>query len=762
MEQRTRTQPRGGVRAPPRAERIGLLIIVAVSAAGAAVCSAQPVGTRAADALWCALLGALAPVAGSRASRVALLLTGGMSAVIGIGGDTTAVVASIVLILLVGLTAASRRPNPIVGALIGAIAAQVLLRGPTYGFHGLPTIVAIAALAPVAWSAWRSSPRRSRRVVGWGVGAIVVLIVVVGIGLAVLTLRARSEIQRAASDATAGLDHLAKGEPTEATASFEQSATRFASARRTLDSWISWPGRGIPIAAQNLRALRTASAAGVDLASTAADTAASADYRSLTVDAGHIDLAKIRSLDAPIARSLDTITSALADVNAVRSEWLVAPVDAAFTKLVDRLTQTRNQADVALLGVRAAPALLGGDGTTRYFVSFGSPGESRNGGGLIGAYGILDVNGGTIRLTRSDTITALYRSRPPWYAFDPPTDWQERYGLYNVDRNVANFSASPSWPVDTSVISQLYPQAPGGAPIAGAIYADPSALAGLLSITGPITVPGITTQLNTDNVEQYLLHDQYIEFANDVGGRKDVLGDVARATFDALVSRPLPNLATLGRVLGPLVDAGHLRVSVSDAGGEHFLDQVGVSGDWNPTPGSDVLSVRSANLLTNKIDAFLHRSIDVQTRIDGDTVRSTVTVEMRNDAPPSGLPPYLIGNSSGLPDGTSRTIVTVYSPLALDSVTINGSPTGAQVQQEFGGPTYGVVAEIPAGSTITIRYELVGPVPSRPYRLEVIPQAMANPDHLLVGTGTGASGALRTRYDGVLDHIVNISPIAVS
>ena len=247
-------------------------------------------------------------------------------------------------------------------------------------------------------------------------------------------------------------------------------------------------------------------------------------------------------------------------------------------------------------------------------------------------------------------------------------------------------------------------------------------------------MPGIDVRLNADNAEQFLLVDQYIEFDGDNPQRKELLGDVAEATFDALTSRPLPGVSRLVNVLGPLVEAGHLRFSVTDPTAEAFFDEVGLSGQWNPTPGSDYLSVRSTDLDANKIDAFLFRDIDVATTVDPATgeLRSTVTVTLRNDAPPDGLPRYLIGNGTGRPSGTNRNRVTLYTPHQLTSATVDGETTGASREREFDGPVYAVEVEIPPLSTRTVVMELQGVVPAWPYSLEILTQPTANPDQMTI------------------------------
>ena len=182
---------------------------------------------------------------------------------------------------------------------------------------------------------------------------------------------------------------------------------------------------------------------------------------------------------------------------------------------------------------------------------------------------------------------------------------------------------------------------------------DPAALAGLLELTGPVTLPGRDVVLDAANVEQFLYVDQYVLIGGANPERSELLGDVARATFDALTSQSLPGISDLTETLGPLVSAGHLRLSVTQPDAEVFLDRVGLSGRWTVAPGGDYLSVRSDDLLANKIDSFLHRDIDVSSRVDPGSgeVRSVVTVTLRNDAPAEGLPDYVIGNTLGVPTG---------------------------------------------------------------------------------------------------------------
>ena len=737
-------------------------IIAVLSGGAAALSPAEPVGLPIADALWCATLGVAVPLVASRARRWAMLWAGGVAAVVGVGGDTTAKVCTVVLLVLIGLITFSDRRDRLEAALLGAFAVQALLRGPSFGFVGLPTLVGLAALGPLAWSTYRVARTREKRLSRTVALVTLVIVGAFSVSAAVGAFLVRDTLQVARDQATAGLDLIRAGDTAGATTQLTLAAEEFAAAADSLDNPLLWGGAYVPVVGQHVEALRQVSAAGRDLSTSAATTSSTADYRDLTAENGQVDLARVRLLQGPVADSAAVAASAVDAVATVRSPWLLSPVGDELARFDEKLADAAEQASLANDGLQVAPELLGGDGPRRYFVAFSTPGESRNGGGYIGAYGILTAVDGKLELVESGSLNELDRPPPDsGYAFDPPPDWSVRYGGYSVQNFLGNLGASPDWPTNSGVAGQLFPQTPGGAPVDGAFYVDPAALAGLLELTGPVTLPDRDISIDAGNVEQFLFVDQYVLIGGDNPQRTELLGDVAQATFDALTSQSLPGISSLTDTLGPLVSAGHLRLSVTQPDGEAFLDRVGLSGRWDVPPGSDYVSVRSADLLSNKIDSFLHRDIDVAADVDPGSgeVRQVVTVTLRNDAPAGGLPSYVIGNNSGLPPGTNQNLVSVYSPHALQSVRIDDELAGYLTQSEFGGLVHMAVLELPPGSTRTVSFELVGGVPGWPYSLKVLPQATANPDWLTVHVEGAPDVGPAPQFDGMVTGTVRVGAV---
>jgi hypothetical protein len=745
-----------------------VLVIAVGAAVAAALSTAAPTGHRAADAVWCALFGLAATWVAARSERIALTWLAAVAAVVGVGGGWLPAVCGLLALGLAVLDGWDRRPSREVAALAGALAAQALLRGPSYGFLGLPTIVGAVAVVPAAVSAWRRAPRPERRVVGVASGVVAIVVLVAAAGAGAAALLARPDLRDAGDEAESALAILRDGELDQAVGTLEQATGHFSSASDLLDGPLAFAGRFVPVVGQHVEALRRVSVAGGELTATAGDAASSADYEKLKADNGTVDVAEVEAMAGPVRDSADALLRAQAVVADVRSPWLLDLVTSELDRLDDELVDTAPEAVNAADALAVAPRLLGADGPQRYLLQFATPGESRGAGGFVGTYGLLTADRGNLDLGDTGSTQELgpehvdYATTPPFFPFDPPPAWDDLYGGYHVGYFPGNLSAGPDWPSDSEVARQIYAQVPGVGPVDGVLYADPTALAALLELTGPVEVDGIDEPLDASNVEQFLYVDQYVLFASDLEQRRDVLGQVSSAVFEALTSRPLPALGDLTDTLGPAVSGGHLKFVSFDPEAEALFERTGLAGAWATSPGADWLSLRSANLLPNKIDWFLHRTMDVESEVDPATgaITSTVTVTLRNDAPPDGLPEYLIANVDGLPYGTNHDALSLYTPHALTAVTVDGRDAPAQRQQGYGGNVYTVPVVVAPQSSATVVFRLEGTVPAGPdYRLDLLHQPLAHDDDVSVALRKQGSDRSTTLLEGPLEQNVQLLAI---
>jgi hypothetical protein len=193
---------------------------------------------------------------------------------------------------------------------------------------------------------------------------------------------------------------------------------------------------------------------------------------------------------------------------------------------------------------------------------------------------------------------------------------------------------------------------------------------------------------------------------------------------------------------------------------------VGLDGAFPQAGSGDLLAVTVQNAAGSKIDAFLHESIADHIGFDPGTgaIVDRVSIGLRNDAPPSGLPGILLNQidaPAGTPSGANYAMVTVYSPLFLHGVTIDGRRAALTSAQELGVYTYRTWLTVPPRSTLSLSIDLVGTVGARrslPVSLRLQPGA--NPESVSVSVRpvpawhleTGASATWRPTGKSVSRH----------
>ena len=736
----------------------------------AAMSSAAPTGLRGADVVWCAALGALVTLAASRARRWPTIWFAGVISAGSLGSWW--IIAALVALALAFSTSFSPYRNRVIGALAGALGVQAMLRMPSLGFHGLPSLIALIAMVPLLASGYERSSRRvqrrSRRTAYVLVGLAVLATAMFGL----TALLAGSNLTEAVKQSKSGLELIRDGKQDKATAPLASAAEAFQKADTFLGGPWGWPARAVPILAQHRDALVVASSSGHALASTGASAAATAPYQDLKASKGKIDVAQVAKMRAPVTEAADALQKAHDDVVGAESSWLTTPVTNQLLEFQDQIDGALPEAQLAREALTIAPALLGESGVKTYLVLFTSPAETRYLGGFAGSYGVLTAKGGEVDFTVSGRITDLLGGADPAsldISGDRYAEYLQRYGRYDVADHLQNLTASPDMPTDADVTRTLYKQATGTT-LDGVVVVDPYGLAGLLQLTGPVDVEGYGP-ISADDAAGYLVYQQYLDYGDDRSDRKDRLEAAGHAVFDALTSRDLPGPRTLGKVLGPLIEQKRLLFYPFDPAAVPFFEKVGTTGAFRPDVDGDFFSLRGANANPNKIDSFLHRSVDYHVAYDpgNGVVDATATITLENTAPTGDLPYYILGNdrfdTETNPFGSNEMYLSWYSPLDLDSSTLDGVEVGVEPQREAGARVYTQLLVVPAQSTRTVVLHLKGKIPKGDtYHLQVLQQPLVQSDHVTV-TVTSASKPWKIKStDGltVVDGVATTSGVSVA
>ena len=726
------------------------VVTVAVALAGAVATTAEPTGYARADAFWSAALVGVVAFFGATARRWTWFLPAGAAVVAGADlALACAAVATVVSFVSVLRDTRSRAR----GALVAGLGVIGLLRAEPIGFHGLTALLTAAAVLPVVVSGHAHAGRRVKarvRRVALVLGGIVGLMLV-GAAIGVMTvLDDLTDGMRAVDD---GLEAARDADDEQAAAKLDEAARALAMADDTLSSWFVSPAKTLPIVGPNIDAVSSLAARASDVAGVSSLAATTADVDALRFVDGRLDPQAVRDMQGPLTEVRDAVVNLRDEIDEARSPWLVDAVSSRIDELERQVDEAVPDAQYAVHAVNIAPDLLGADGPKRYLVLFTTPVEARGRVGFPGNYAELVLDDGKLSMPVFGRVSELeqFDSGAPRQITSSP-EFVARYGRFDVADTWRNITMTPDFVTLAHVAAELYPQS-GGQPVDGVLTVDPTGLAAIMRYTGDVHVEGLPTPLTSENVEQYLLFDQYVQFADDNEQRVDLLEDVARTTFERLTNADLPGPRKLSEHLDPVVDGGHIQFTTFDETSALVLTGFGVTGYIPPPDNSDSILLTTTNAGASKIDVFLRRSEAYEVHWNPETgeVRATLRVTLENTAPAEGLPDYVIGNSVGLPNGFNRSYVSMYSPFDLEAARIDGQPAMVQAEREMQRNVYSTFVDIPPGGSVQIELDLVGTITGRRYRLDLPAQPFVDPDDVAVAVTVegGATAASReAQVDG--------------
>jgi hypothetical protein len=722
--------------------------VAALAGLAAIVAPASLTGSPVVDAIERAVVAAFVTFVGAHGRRWTWLVAGMVVATTARGASLAIVLVA--LAVLVAATVPKRRPK-----VVGAVGLGILVNAPLwYPPAAAPEGALAATTAYVVLVAFGLRYVRSpRRQVAQGVLiAILALCALGGLGVAVATLLAQPRVSSGASEAHRALDAARDGDAPTAQQALAEARDDFGDASSWVGGFLTLPARLVPGLAQQAHAVRVTVREGERVSALADDLVATADYDSLKYQ-GHLDLTQVRGLAGPSARADDALADAGARLDEVRHGVLLPPLRSRIEEFHDQLADAADDAHLAAELLRVTPDLFGASGTRRYLVVFVTPAELRGGGGFIGSYAELTATAGRVRLTRSGRISDLIFAKPlGTRTLSGPPDYLRRYERMKPEDYPQDATASPDFPSDAQVLAELYPQS-GGRPVDGVISVDPTGLAALLELSGPVAVPGLPDKLSAANAVEVLTRTQYLQFP-DEAQRGEILSQATKATFERLIDAELPAPRRLADVLSPAARSGHLRLWSKRPAEQAVFQLLGADGALRVPAGYDGLMVAQQNAGNNKLDAYLHRTITYDATVDATdgSLEAKLRIVLRNDVPSLDLPDPVVDNARAAPRGTNVTWLTVFTPHQVARATIDGQEVQLGPDREAGLNAFDTpLVEVPPGGQVVIEVDLVGGLDlSRPYRLRLLPQPVANPDRfsasLTIRHGRSAShGAHRVQ-----------------
>ena len=719
-----------------------ILIVVALASICAAFSGLSPTGQTATDAIVTVTLAGLTTWAGTAAPWWVLAGVGGIAAAcsdLRLWSLPGAIGAGLGLML-----GFRRLRSPLVAGISAGLTVQTLIHLQLNPYLGGSALLAAVLGLVIILAGIDQRPAAVRNRVRLAALTAFVLALCFTAAFGASAFFARDRLSVGYNHLLEGLRQLRAGDTALASTTLRAAATDLQGANDTVGGVWTQPARLVPLVAQHRNAVTGIVADAATSALAAADALDAVDVNRLRVVNGSIDVEAIAALADPMHNLSSAVQRMSRTLDQSASPWLFAPFQERLVKVRTKLDAAELQALAGEAAGANGPAMLGADGPRKYLIAFTSPGEVRGQSGLVGNYSELTIDHGRLSQSgfgrTSQLINGIRYSEP--FALKMPQQFLERYGPYGAadsagnvtDKFWSNVTMSPDMPSVGAAMAQMY-EGGGLGQVDGVFVIDTYGLAALLKVTGPVVVPGIAQPFTSDSLQNFLLFEQY---KLEEGVRRDQLEGVADATIRLLLSADLPVPEKLAHQLGPAATEGHIVGWARRPEEQNLLVRIGMSGRLPAPEHTDGLAIVSNNASGSKIDSFLERSESYTAVYDPETglVNAELAITLNNTAPPEGYADYVIGNLVGLPKGTNRTLLSVYSPLAVIDVQIDGKTVEVTGGDENGWGTSTMIVDLGPGESRTVNLTLVGTVSAEDYQFLWRPQPLTRPDSLALNVRT--------------------------
>lgn len=433
-------------------------------------------------------------------------------------------------------------------------------------------------------------------------------------------------------------------------------------------------------------------------------------------DDGHLSLSALRHAAPGLGQAARIASDVRSTVDALpRRTWLPA-VDRARARLADQLGRLVPATTDAATAARVMPSMLGEQGPRRYVVVFENTAEARGTGGLPGAFAVLTANRGRLAFESFGNDTEMAEAVA---AVDLGDEYAALHGHNAPTSTWVNSNLSPHFPYAARIWAAAWRQHKGQK-VDGALALDPSALSGLLTASGPARLPD-GTEVTAANVVDLTERSSYAAYP-DIRERKRYFLDVARAVAQRLLGAaddPQQRRSLFAALSGQLRE-GRVKVWSAHPSEQRAL-QLRPFGGALPDTSDPFAALVVNNAAGTKLDYYLDRRLSwAPGRCLPAGREVTVTVDLTNRAPDSGLPTYVTQRVDDPPyrtePGDNRLLVSYYATKGakLTKAALDGRPVLVNQAVERGHPLYTLDLELPAGATRTLVLHLLESASDRP------------------------------------------------
>ena len=435
------------------------------------------------------------------------------------------------------------------------------------------------------------------------------------------------------------------------------------------------------------------------------------------------------TLTDSIVLSKTNLTTALSEIETANQELeqvkitsLPDDIQGSILFLKENLPLVEETLAQALDYSEAFLSILGHNNPRQYLLIFQNNGEARATGGFIGTYGLLTLDRGALAELFIDGIyNADGQLREK---IIPPRPIQKISAVWSM--HDANWFAD--FPTSAQKVAWFYEKT-GGPTVDGVISLTPTVVERLLELTGPISMPEYSVELNASSFVELIQYKVEVDYDKELNQPKKILADFAPKFIKQISELSAEKKKEAMEIIFDCLEEKHILTYFSNSSLEKLADEEGWSGKILSTD-KDYLSVVSSNINGYKTDRVIKETIQHQTEIQEDgSIIDTLTITRQhqggdleydwwNRVNANYLRVYLpLGSQLISAEGQS---LEIYQPPidyqkhnfkkdplveAIESKMIIDAKTGTRIFEESGKTVFANWAYVSPGETVVLSYK---------------------------------------------------------
>lgn len=358
----------------------------------------------------------------------------------------------------------------------------------------------------------------------------------------------------------------------------------------------------------------------------------------LTAQGRRSMLAALDHEHARVAQIQARLSQIRADFAAISVSDLRGPMRSQLLSLHRYLGAALEHTTVASALAEVIPEVLGHEREKTYLFVFQNNTELRPTGGFIGSYGLVKISEGELTGVMTDDIYNLDKLSEGELAVPAPAPLQR----YNNQKlwYLRDANWSPDWPTAARQVLWFWEQETRNAGVVspqldGVIALTPDFIAELLTVTGPITIDGVTFQKEgfTQTLEQFVEFD-YADQGIHKSQRKAIMLPLTLELIKRIEQLPPDKLVTAWQAFKRNIDEKNILVYLTDEQLQDYFDQHNWSGSVRHNDG-DYLMLVDSNLAALKTDQAITRSLSYQvSESDAGELYGELRVQYQHGAEP--------------------------------------------------------------------------------------------------------------------------------